>query len=742
MAKEKNTSTPRFFNRELSTVEFNARVLEEALDSSNPLLERVKFISIVASNLDEFFMVRVAGLLRQVRKGSQTKDEAGLTPKQQLERIHKRVREIVNDQYRCLHDELLPALDAEGVSFRHAGTYTGTQTSFLKEMFREEVFPVLTPVRVEPDGPLPVPGNLRLHVAFRLRPMEGSADGTTDAPPVSTAPGAAAVGTTTTGPDAAASHAGIPEGELVSVVQIPPSLDRIVTMPAADGAPGYTFLEDVIVQHAAALFPGYEILESVPFRITRDADLGVDEERDEDFVEAMEQILESREHSAAVRLTVTKSDGTLGEFLRRKLDIGQQQVYTVPGPLDLSSLMSLVDLRGMGHLRNEPWTPRWPAAFTGDETLWDVLKRQDVLIHLPYESFEPVARLVRDAARDPGVLAIKMTLYRTSGDSPIVQALEEAAENGKQVMALVELKARFDEERNIQWAQRLERAGVIVVYGIAQLKVHAKALMIIRREPAGVVRYVHMGTGNYNDKTAKLYTDIGLFTTNRDVAYEVGLFFNAITGYSAIPVLTKICISPTAMKGRIIQLVEREAMRSTPDDPGLIMAKMNSLSHPEVIEALYRASQQGVRIRLNIRGICMLVPGIDGLSENIQVISIVDRFLEHSRIFYFRNGGADEIYLSSADWMPRNLDRRVELLFPLQNRSLLKRGRQILESCFQDNVKARELQPDGTYVRRTPGGKEPFRVQEYFAEQAQRAANAEEPANRKEFNVRRKPPTG
>jgi polyphosphate kinase len=511
-------------------------------------------------------------------------------------------------------------------------------------------------------------------------------------------------------------------------------------MPNRDGVAGFTFLEDVIVEHAEALFPGYVVQESLPFRVTRDADLGVDEERDEDFLEAMEQVLESREHSAAVRLTVRTQGGTLGEFLRTQLEVDEEQVYTVDGPLDLSALMALVDLPGYDHLKNEPWTPRWPAAFPRDEPLWDVMKRQDVLIHLPYESFEPVARLVQDAARDPGVLAIKMTLYRTSGDSPIVHALEEAADNGKQVMALVELKARFDEQRNIRWAHRLERAGVIVVYGIAELKVHAKALMIIRREQTGVVRYVHMGTGNYNDRTAKLYTDLGLFTTNRDIAYEVGLFFNAITGYSAIPALNKICISPTAMKGRIIQLIDREAMRSTSDDPGLILAKMNSLSHPEVIEALYRASQQGVRIKLNVRGICMLVPGISGMSENIEVVSIVDRFLEHSRVFYFKNGGAEEVYLSSADWMPRNLDRRVELLFPLQTRTLLTRGRQILEDYFRDNIKARVLQPDGSYVRRNAKKGQEFRVQAHFAEQAERAAQADEPANRKEFQVRRKPP--
>jgi len=700
----------------LSTLEFNARVLGEALDRTNPLLERLKFSAIVSSNLDEFFMVRVAGLLRQRRKGSATRDESGLSPHEQLDRIDARVREILKAQYDCLHEELFPALAAEGLRLLRPGEYTGAQSSFLKERFREEIFPVLTPVRVDPDAELPIPGNLRLHVAFMLEAQESAQR------------------------ESAAVFAEPSEsGRLVAIVQIPPSLERIIRMPAGDGGGGYTLLEEVIIQQAESLFSGYRIVESLPFRVTRDADLGVDEERDEDFLEAMQQILESREHSRAVRLSVVSNEGHLAGFLQGKLGLETSQVYEVPGPLDLGGLMDLAQAPGFDHLREEPWTPRWPAALSGEEELWDLLKRRDVLVHMPYESFEPVLRLLQDAARDPGVLAIKMTMYRTSGDSPIVRALEQAAENGKQVMALVELKARFDEERNIQWAQRLERAGVIVVYGIAELKVHAKAMMIIRREESGIVRYVHLGTGNYNDKTAKLYTDLGLFTTSRDLAYEVGLFFNAITGYSAIPALNRICISPTAMKGRVIQLIDREAMRSTPDDPGLIMAKMNSLSHPEVIEALYRASQQGVRIKLNVRGICMLVPGVPGQSENIEVLSIVDRFLEHSRMFYFRNGGVDELYLSSADWMPRNLDRRVELLFPLQDRSLLKRGRQILEAFFRDNVKARVLQADGSYVRRRPDGATAFRAQQYFAEQAQAAADAEEPANRKEFDVRRRP---
>jgi len=523
-------------------------------------------------------------------------------------------------------------------------------------------------------------------------------------------------------------------------VQLPPALDRIIYLPEKERHVTFTLLEDVILENAAELFPGYRIRGQGCFRVTRDADLGVDEERDEDFVEAMEQVLESREHSEAVRLTVVHDNGEVSERLRTALGLDVADVYAKGSPLALGDLISLSGLSGFDHLRDESMPPQPPQDLAEEESFFTTLKRRDALIHQPYESFEPLVRMIQEAAADPAVLAIKMTLYRTSGDSPIVRALEEAAENGKQVTALVELKARFDEQRNIRWAERLERAGVIVIYGIAQLKVHAKAMMIVRREAEGVVRYVHLGTGNYNDKTARLYTDFGMLTSREDIAYETNLFFNAISGYSAIPALNRLALAPVGLKTRLLQLIERETQRASTDTPGLIMAKINSLSHPEIIDALYRASQAGVQVKLNVRGICILVPGVPGMSENITVVSVVDRFLEHARAFYFHNGGASDVYLSSADWMPRNLDRRVELMFPVESAPLKKRVRHVLEVFFRDNVKARVLQPDGSWVHSAPGdGQEPVRSQQVFYEEARAHAAAGEPANRKEFSVRRKP---
>ena len=705
---------PRYFSRDLSWLEFNARVLEEGLDDTNPLLERWKFLCIVASNFDEFFMIRVASLKRQQAKGVSAGDPSGLSPDTQLARIAERAKEIIAAKYACLWNDILPALEREGIAWARSGEYTGSQRSFVRDFFAREVFPVLTPVRHEARTSLPIAGNNRLHIAFLLE-----SDGERDMQRLG----------------------GEEEGrELLAVVQLPPALERIVYLPAKEHGVTFTLLEDVIVENADQLFPGYRIIGEGCFRVTRDADLGVDEERDEDFVEAMEQVLESREHSAAVRLTVAQNSEAVGERLREALGLERRDVYHKGSPLDLGDLMALSNLSGFDHLRNESMPPMPPRDLAEEETFFDILKRRDAFLHQPYESFEPVTRLVQQAAGDPQVLAIKMTLYRTSGDSPIVRALEEAAENGKQVTALVELKARFDEQRNIRWAERLERAGVIVIYGIAQLKVHAKAMMIVRRESEGVVRYVHLGTGNYNDKTAKLYTDYGMLTTREEIAYETNLFFNAISGYSAIPALTRLALAPMGLKTRLLQLIEREAQRASTDTPGLIMAKLNSLSHPEIIDALYRASQAGVRVQLNVRGICMLVPGVPGMSENITVVSIVDRLLEHGRAFYFHNGGAWDVYLSSADWMPRNLDRRVELLFPVESMPLKKRVKQILEVCFRDNVKARALQPDGSWIRRAPRPGEPaVRSQQLFYDEAREHAAAGEPANRKEFSVRRRP---
>lgn len=702
----------RYINRELSWIEFNRRVLSEALRQDVPLLERLRFLCIVASNFDEFFMVRVASLKRQIRTGRKVPCPSGMSPEEQLREVNSRIREIVKRKYECLLDDILPRLGDAGLVLRTPENYSAAQRKFLEELFQEEIFPVLTPVRCELGKPLPYTGNLRLHAAFLLR---------------------------TSGQQ----NLLVPESdaESLAIVQIPAGIPRIIYLPQEDSTVSFALLEHAIRDHAGQLFPGYEIVEDVFFRVTRDADLGVDEERDEDFVEAMEQILESREHSMPIRMSLNKTTGRLRDILTEALALDPSEVYMKTDPMDLSSFMELVDLPGFDHLRYDKWKPQDSPYVPEESSIWESMKKRDILLHHPFESFMPVVRLVQEAATDASVLAIKMTLYRTSGTSPVVQALELAAENGKQVTVLVELKARFDEERNIEWAQRLERAGVIVVYGIVRLKVHAKALLIIRREEKGVTRYLHLGTGNYNDKTARLYTDLGFLTTQDDLAYEVGLFFNSITGYSAISALSKIIMAPTSLKSRLIQLIDREALRSTPENPGRIIIKINALADPEMIEALYRASAAGVKTTLIVRGICMLVPGVHEMSENIRVISIIDRYLEHSRIYYFRNGGAEELYAGSADLMPRNLERRVELLFPIENHDLQKRVKSILETYLSDNVQSHELQPDGSYLRINPAsGEFPSASQAALYEAACNRARIAAPVNRKEFNVRRKPP--
>ncbi len=704
-----------FFNRELSWIAFNERVLWAAESPSLPLLERLKFLCIVASNFDEFFMVRVAGLKRQLLGERYISDPAGLSPETQLKRISEEVHRIVEQKYRFFREELLPQLRKEGLALKGPTEWSPTQRTFTKERFDREVAPVLTPVRCAPGEELRVSGNMRIHGAFLLE-EEGDSAGPLD-------------------------QGDRGEEPALAIVQLPPSLERILYLPEEDNSVSFTLLDHLVVHYGGSLFPGYRVVESAIFRVVRDADLGVDEDRDEDFVQAMEQVLEHREHSAAVRLAVSENTVLLTERLRASLGLEPWEVYEKPNPLDLGSLMPLTSIAGFEHLREEPWPPSAPRSLSEDESLWDAIRRRDILLHHPYESFEPVVRLLQEASRDSGVLAIKMTLYRTSGDSPIIRALETAAEQGKQVTVLVELKARFDEERNIGWAQRLERAGVIVIYGIARLKVHAKALLIVRREPDGIRRYMHLGTGNYNDKTARLYTDFGYFTCRDDLAYEVGIFFNAITGYSAIPNLSKLSMAPTGLKSKLLQMIAREAKRAESGEEGVIYAKLNSLADPEVITALYEASQKGVRIALNIRGICMLVPGVPGRSENIRVTSIVDRFLEHARTYYFRNGGADEVYCASADWMPRNLDRRIELAFPIEEPAEKRRIIEAFGVFFRDNQNAYELDHTGTYhpVKPRPGEK-PFRAQEYFYTQAQASAEKTAEASKKEFTVRRKAP--
>ncbi|MDR1748692.1 MAG: polyphosphate kinase 1, partial [Spirochaetaceae bacterium] len=486
------------------------------------------------------------------------------------------------------------------------------------------------------------------------------------------------------------------------------------------------------------LFPGYSVQETLLFKVTRDADFSVDENRDDDFIEAMEELLEDRRASMPVKLVCNSGSSVIQEVITSRLGLSAEDVCRIDGTIDLATLSDIANIEGYPHLKNPPWRHIYPPELPQEIPLWDEIKRTDVMLHLPYQSYEPVLHFINEAADDHSVLAIKMTLYRTSGDSPLVHALERAARNGKQVTAFVELKARFDEKQNISWADRLEKAGVIVVYGIARLKVHAKMLLVVRREPEGIRRYVHLSTGNYNDKTAKLYSDISLFTSNQEIANDATLFFNMISGYSAIQPMKRLFMAPINLKSQLLEMIEREMLRSTQDTPGLIMAKMNSLADPDIIEALYRASSASVRVMLNVRGICMLVPGVKGQSENITVVSIIGRYLEHSRIFYFQNGGAEEIYLSSADWMPRNLDRRVELMFPVLQETLRQKIQEILRLYFSDNTRSHYLQSSGEWRARSPEGDEPpVQAQQILYGWEKTAADSKSGETPREFVVRR-----
>jgi polyphosphate kinase len=701
----------RYFNRDLSWIDFNERVLEEGLRQELPPLDRFKFLFILSSNFDEFFMVRVAAIKRARRFGTMF-DPSGLTPEKQLEEITRKVRSIISRQYDCLMKEVFPSLARGGLELVRPEAYSIAQMDYLESLFMREIYPILTPLRIEDDETKPAIGSLSLYAAFLLhRESDGE---------------------------------GPPQDEYISIIQIPPVLDRIIWLPRdleeEDGRTRWVLLEDVIVTWGPYLFPGFQAREIMVFTINRDADFSVDENRDEDFIEAMEEMIADRGRSKPVRMVFSAGSGWLRGELARRLELEEEDLYEVEGPLDLRTLSGLVSVRGFDQLRSKPWKTYRNTAFPDDEPLWDRISQGDLFLHLPYQSFDPVVRFFQDAAADPKVISIKTALYRTSGNSPIVKALEQAALNGKHVTAVVELKARFDEERNITWANRLEKAGVIVVYGIAKLKVHAKISLVIRREQDGIKRYTHLSTGNYNDKTAKLYGDIGVFTARDDIAFDAGLVFNMITGYSVIQSMRKLVIAPTALKHRLLELIDRETKRSSQAYPGRIMAKMNSLADTDVIDALYRASQAGVKIQLNVRGICMLVPGVPGLSENIRVVSVVGRYLEHSRIYHFANGGAEELYLSSADWMPRNLERRVELMFPVIQEDMRTRIYDILEAYFQDNTRARLLGSDGRWTKiEPPPGEEAFDVQEFFLARAAEAA--ENPwASKQEFVIRRSPP--
>jgi polyphosphate kinase len=673
-AKPRHKEPELFLNREVSWLEFNGRVLEEAMDAANPLLERLKFAAIVAGNLDEFFMVRVAALKNAVEEGDTAPDVAGLTPHQQLQQISLRTHEMIARLYGTVTDEIFPALGERGLRLLPVDVLDPAARSALSRDFVEQLLPALTPLAIDSSRPFPLLAGLSLNVAVLLAPAEGE------------------------------------ELPRLAVVQVPGRLPRLVRPAGTDGTT-YVLLEEVLRSELEHLFPGQALLGSAVFRVSRDAELDLDDEGGRDFLKAVEEELRNRRKGAPVRLEVEAgvSDALLALLVER-LELAAEDVYRVPGPLDLRAFFPLVDLPTLEDLRDPPLKPIEVAEAQGN--LFATLDERDLLLQHPYESFAPVVALVSGAAEDPDVLAIKQTLYRTSGDSPVVRALARAAENGKQVTVLVELMARFDEQSNIRWARSLEESGAHVIYGVRGYKTHAKICLVVRRGQKGIRRYVHLGTGNYNDKTARLYTDFGLMTADRAIGEDASAFFNALTGYSDPPKMKKLTMAPTHLRERVLSLIDREKRRAEAGQAAEIRAKMNSLVDEDIIRGLYEASKAGVKIRLNIRGICCLRPGVKGVSETIEVVSIVDRFLEHARVFHFRNGGEEEFYLSSADWMPRNLDRRVELLFPVEAPECREEIRTTLDAMFADNVKARRLQADGSYKRRRPAkGEDPYRAQ-------------------------------
>ena len=651
-----------YINRELSWLRFNLRVLRESGVKSMPLLERLKFVCISASNLDEFFMVRVAGLYNQLENGINKKDAAGLTVETQLNMIAKSAHMQMKAKYRYLFS-ILKELRNEGIMLSRVGDVEASGKEWLEEYYREIVYPVLTPMAVDASRPFPFLMNRTLNLAVELINNEGQ-------------------------------HSR-------GFVQVPSVLPRIIEVERCSQRT-FVFLEEVIIVHCQDLFKGCEILDIVPFRITRDSDLDVDEEDTENLLKEIEISLRKRKRGASVRLEILKTrNQSIKKFLAGNLDLTEQAIYEISGPLDVTCFFKFIKLLNEPKWEFEPFVPQKPLELPKMDNLFDRIREHDILLHHPYESFEAVIKFVSDAANDPNVLAIKQTLYRVSGNSPIVGALARAAENGKQVTVLVELKARFDEENNIIWARRLEKAGCHVIYGLVGLKTHAKIILIVRKEPDGIKRYVHLGTGNYNDNTAKLYTDIGLMTANDQFGSDASAFFNLLSGYSDPPVWNKLVMAPLGLRQKLYDLIDNEIAQVKKGHEGHIIAKMNSLIDKEITKKLYEASMGGVKIELIVRGICGLKPGLAGISENITVRSIVGRQLEHSRIFYFANGGNEQVYLSSADWMPRNLNERVELFFPVESARHIKRIKGILELVLKDNVGAHILQSNGSY-RRAP----------------------------------------
>jgi polyphosphate kinase len=687
-----------YFNRELSWLAFNRRVLEQAQSDRHPLLERVRFLAIVCSNLDEFFEIRVAGLMQQVDSGLMEFGSDGLTPVEQLRRIHSVVASMVEDQYHCWHHQLVPALAREGILFRPPHDLTKAELNWVWTYFREQIYPVLTPLALDQSHPFPQLGNKTLNIVVSLESPDDKQDSGT------------------------AAH--------VAILPVPRILPRLVTIAPAKAGPQRTiFLSDIIKLCAGDLFPGYRLKGAHAFRVTRNSDLYIDEEESENLLKKIEDELRNLRRGAAVRLEIEKGvDDAIFSTLCQHLNLSQEYVYKLNGPINLLRLQSLADI-DRPDLKYPPFAPVNVSPLRDPSRIFEVVREQDVLLHHPYDAFTPVVDFVEQAARDPQVIAIKQTLYRTSGDSPIVRALIEASRNDKQVTALVELKARFDEANNIQWAKQLEEAGVHVVYGLVGHKTHCKLCLVVRSEGKTMKNYAHLGTGNYNPRTARLYTDLSYFTSRRDITNDVAQLFNTLTGFGRTQRFRNIVVAPFNLHRRIRELIDREAANARNGKPARILAKMNALVDKATIDALYAASQAGVKVDLIVRGVCCLVPGVKGLSENITVRSIVGRFLEHARCFYFENGGAEPLILAgSADWMPRNFFRRVEVLFPIRDAAL---RRWIVGELFpvelRDNDNAHVLDASGAY-RAAPRGADErlFSAQAYFLADAMKRSEVKE----------------
>ncbi|WP_099222495.1 RNA degradosome polyphosphate kinase [Listeria costaricensis] len=685
---EKFAEPDHFTNRELSWLDFNYRVLEEARDKENPLLERLKFLAITASNLDEFFMVRVASLKKMVSVDYKKPDAAGLTPRAQLHAINEKTHQMTDKQYNTWNRTLLKLLGEHQINLRKIHQLTDKQMEFIKHYFEQEIYPVVTPMAVDSARPFPLIVNTSLNIAALIYKEDE------------------------------------PKKKEFATVQVPTIFPRVVKLP--DAPNDFILLEEIIKHYLARFFLGYKLKETACYRIMRNMDMDVAEQDASDLLKEIEEQLKKRERSAVIRLEVeAEISKHLSKRLVKALKVDEDEIYRIKGPLDLTFLGKLAgQIEGHRALVYPPFKP-YLASHLQTANLFELIRSQDIFLHHPYDSFQTVVDFIRQAAHDPDVLAIKMTLYRVSGDSPIIRYLGEAAENGKQVTVLLEVKARFDEENNIHWAQELEKAGCHVIYGLIGLKTHCKLTLVVRREADGIRRYMHMGTGNYNDITARFYTDLGLLTADAEMGIDASNIFNMISGYSEPPVFHQLTIAPHWLRSELVDQIEQEAELARQGKPAIIKMKMNSLSDTEMIKALYQASEAGVKIELLIRGICCLRAGVKGLSENITVHSIVGRLLEHSRIYYFGAGGEERLYLSSADLMHRNLNRRVELLFPIQDEKIRQRIMAEFGQMFADNVKTRVLRADGSYHKLDKRGKQQFSSQQWFMEAAEKKSEAE-----------------